>query len=56
MANKADLLKEVENAKMEYMKIRFRLSMGEQIKSHDVKIAKRKISDAIRAVYSGDKN
>lgn len=56
MADKVDLLKEVETAKMEYMKIRFRLSMGEQIKSHEVTTARKKIAGAVRAANSGDKD
>ena len=52
MAQKADLLKDVDSASMECMKIRFRLAMGEQIKSSEVKKAKRKVSDAVRAVNS----
>lgn len=55
MTDKVDLLKEVENSKMEYMKIRFRLCMGEAIKSHEVKAAKKKIAGAVRATFSGDK-
>lgn len=54
MADKKDLLKDVENARMEYMKIRFRVAMGEQIKAHEIKAAKRKISDAVRAASTAE--
>jgi ribosomal protein L29 len=54
MADKKDLLNDVENAKMEYMKIRFRVALGEEIKAHEIRAAKRKISDAVRALNSGN--
>ena len=56
MAAKSDSCKDIENAKLEYMKIRFRLVIGDAIKSHEVKAAKRKIADTVRSANSVDKN
>lgn len=56
MAAKSDACMDIENAKLEYMKIRFRLVIGDAIKSHEVQAAKRKIADAVRTANSVNKN
>lgn len=41
---------ELESAKLEMMRIRFRKVLGEEVSAHNIKLAKKKVADTVRAI------
>lgn len=41
---------ELESAKLEMMRIRFRKVLGEEVSAHSIKLAKKKVADTVRAI------
>jgi ribosomal protein L29 len=58
MAKKKEksLVSELESAKMEAMRIRFRRVLGESVSGHMIKNARKSVAKCVRLLENGEKN